>query len=138
MSGNVKPVRRLKKLERSDLLPIKDINGDFLVVTKQETATIIREFIKNEFANMEDIFVMDRERFEQIVHTRTKQAEKEINEKLGMFEKAIGVYLEHKINNFTEHFCEKLLNRRLEKEIEVKVEKRIEELRLKKSSKGFA
>jgi DNA integrity scanning protein DisA with diadenylate cyclase activity len=54
MSVKSKFPRPLKRLEASDLLTIKDEMNDYYVVTKQETAKVIRDIITSEIGNIPD------------------------------------------------------------------------------------
>ena len=71
-----KPIpQRLKKLEASDLLSIKDSNGDFLVFTKQETAKVIKNFIYTELGEelndiSSNIASVEKKKLEKIVNKK--------------------------------------------------------------------
>jgi len=111
-----KPIpQRLKKLESSDLLPIKDKNGDFLIVTKQETTNIIREFVKNEVLNFSDNFI----------DTQNKTFQKNVDSRMAYIEKSIDAFIEYKFNLLAEKVCDMLINRKFNEEVNRKVEEHI-------------
>jgi len=119
-----KPIpQRLKKLESSDLLPIKDKNGDFLIVTKQETTNIIREFVKNEVLNFSDNFI----------DTQNKTFQKNVDSRMAYIEKSIDAFIEYKFNLLAEKVCDMLINRKFNEEVNRKVEEHINN---KKKYKG--
>lgn len=118
-----KPIpQRLKKLESSDLLSIKDSNGDFLVVTKQETTHIIKEFIKNEVINSADDFSSKQR----------KAMEKRVEANLDKIEKSLIAFIDYKFDMLAEKACDMLITRKFNEE----VLKKAEELITKKKLKG--
>ena len=118
-----KPIpQRLKKLEATDYIQIHDGNGDILVVTKQETRSVIREMLENEY--------------ELLSKRSLKKVEDDlaelVNQKFSIFEKDAEAFINHRIDQVTEKICDMLIMRKFKEE----VEKRAEELMIKKLSKG--
>jgi hypothetical protein len=114
--------QRLKKLENSDLLSIKDSNGDFLVVTKQETTKVIKDFIEAQFSNELD------EMSRNIATSEKRKLEKIVTDRLNDIEKNIDAFIEHKFTLLSEKICDMLITRKFGEE----VNKKAEELLLKK------
>ena len=104
--------QRLKRLESSDVLSIKDSNGDFLVVTKQETANVIREFIRNEVINISDGFSENQK----------KEINKRIDENFRTIEKSVDSFIEHRFNLLAEKVCDMLITRKFTEEVAKKVD----------------
>ncbi len=123
-----KPIpQRLKKLEASDLLSIKDSNGDFLVFTKQETAKVIKNFIYTELGEeLNDIS-------SNIASVEKKKLEKIVNKKLLEVEASIDAFIAYKFDLLAEKVCEMLINRKFNEEVDKKAE---ELLRQKKEERG--
>jgi hypothetical protein len=54
-----KPIpQRLKKLESSDYMQVRDANGDILVVTKQETNAVIKQMLEREYNLLSEKTIM--------------------------------------------------------------------------------
>lgn len=113
--------QRLKRLESSDLLSIKDSNGDFLVVTKQETAKVIKDFIYLNFG--EEL----NEISNNIGSVEKKKLEKIVNQRLDVVEKSIDAFIEYKFTQLAEKVCEMLINRKFLEEVNNRAEKLLEE-----------
>lgn len=117
--------QRLKKLENSDLLSIKDSNGDFLVVTKQETTKVIKDFIEAQFSNELD------EMSRNIATSEKRKLEKIVTDRLNDIEKNIDAFIEYKFTLLSEKICDMLITRKFGEE----VNKKADELLLKKRGK---
>lgn len=103
---------RLKKLQSSDLLTVKNGEDNFISITKQETKLIIGEIIKDNFNFFAD---------EKIVGYKSLFEEK-INNKLNEIEKNIDAYIEYRFDMLAEKLSEKLLTRHFENEVNKKVD----------------
>jgi hypothetical protein len=126
MAQKVLP-RRLKKLDSSDLMSLENDNGDIIVLTKIETSNIIREFIKSEFSNLnDDIFFEEKKRVENL-----------LTEKIEKLEKEIDSYIQYRFDCLAEKVCEYLISRKFNEEIENRVDKKINDIKIKKSGRGF-
>jgi hypothetical protein len=123
----------LKRLEKKDLLSIKDSNDDVYVVTKQETANVIREFVKNEMDNLSD----------ELSESRKKKLIKEVNDKMGNVEdvlnkrlaeitKELAAFIDYKFDELAERACDMLITRKFLEE----VDKRAEQKLLEKQARG--
>ena len=124
--------QRLKRLEASDLLPMKDSNGDFLVVTKQETRAIIEEFIRNEIINVGDDYIENsRMKFKQLVDSKIPLFEKMVNDRISLFEKSVDAFISHKFDLLAEKICETLISRQFNEEVERVAERKLKEKRFK-------
>jgi len=93
--------RKLKKLEPSDILTVKDNNDDLYVVTKQEVARVIREFITNEIGNLPD----------EISERHKKDLASKIGNKMAILEKDLIAFIDYKFDTIAEKACEMLLIR---------------------------
>lgn len=111
-----KPIpQRLKRLESSDLIPMKDSNGDFLVVTKQETTKVIHDLVKAEIMNAGDDFI----------HNQRKELEAYISKRFTHIEKSIDAFIEHKFDTLAEKVCDMLITRKFTEEVNKKVNEKI-------------
>lgn len=118
--------KRLKRLESSDILPIKDANGDFLVVTKQETANVIRDFIYSELENhIDDVNNKFKTISENIGNKEKKQLTIAVNDKFTEIEKSIDAYIQYKFDELAEKVCDLLITRKFNEEVQKKVEERL-------------
>ncbi len=129
-SLNQKPLpRRLKKADSGDYLPIENNNGDILLVTKQETILVIREFIRAEIGNLreDDTLILERKRIENILVDKIHRLEKELE-----------AYVNYKFDTIAEQLCEKLLTRKFNEEVQKRVDEKLEKIRQKKLGKGFS
>ena len=118
--------RKLKKLEPSDILTVKDNNDDLYVVTKQEVARVIREFITNEIGNLPD----------EISERHKKDLASKINSKMEILEKELVTFIDYRFDTIAEKACEMLLSRKFTEEVNKRVDERIEKIILKKQAKG--
>ena len=118
--------RKLKKLESSDILTVKDNNDDLYVVTKQEVARVIREFITNEIGNLPD----------EISERHKKDLASKINSKMEILEKELVTFIDYRFDTIAEKACEMLLSRKFTEEVNKRVDERIEKIILKKQAKG--
>lgn len=124
--------RRLKKLESSDLLSIKDSKGDFLLVTKQETAMVIREFMKNEVINIgDDIIENEKKVLIKRIDEGVKKINFDVDAYLANVEKTIDDFISHKIDVITEKVCTLLINKKFSEEVDKAAEKKILQMKLK-------
>jgi hypothetical protein len=110
--------RRFKRLEETDYMKVNDLNGDVLVVTKQETRSVIKEMLEYEYE------LLSR-RAIQNVNVRLTEF---IDEKFNLFQKDAEAFINHKIDQMAEKICNALITRKFNEE----VEKKAEELLLKK------
>lgn len=118
-----KPIpQRLKRLEASDYIQIRDANGDILVVTKQETRSVIHEMLEHEYK------LLSQRVIKKIEDDLTKQ----IEENFKTFEKDAESFINYKIDQTAEKICDMLITRKFKEE----VEKRAEELLRQKQIKG--
>jgi len=118
-----KPIpQRLKRLEASDYIQIRDANGDILVVTKQETRSVIHEMLEHEYK------LLSHRVIKKIEDDLTKQ----IEENFKTFEKDAESFINYKIDQTAEKICDMLITRKFKEE----VEKRAEELLTQKQIKG--
>lgn len=136
----IKLPRNLKRLDESDLFTIKDEYGDNIAVaTKQEAASIVHSFVKQQMKDMGEEFWNDEKLNFSLKAKENKDAlEKMINDKIARMEKEIGAFIEHKFDLVVEKMCEDLLSRKVKEEINRRVEEALEQIKLKKSGKGFA
>lgn len=114
--------QRLKRLEASDYIQIRDANGDILVVTKQETRSVIHEMLEHEYK------LLSQRVIKKIEDDLTKQ----IEENFKTFEKDAESFINYKIDQTAEKICDMLITRKFKEE----VEKRAEELLRQKQIKG--
>lgn len=118
-----KPIpQRLKRLEASDYIQIRDANGDILVVTKQETRSVIHDMLEHEYK------LLSQRVIKKIEDDLTKQ----IEENFKTFEKDAESFINYKIDQTAEKICDMLITRKFKEE----VEKRAEELLRQKQIKG--
>lgn len=131
--------RSLKKLTEDDILRIELENEDCLVVTKQETAKVIRDLLNQEVGNLNDY---------QLVLDAKKQIDENLNKlsetlktytvnKLAKVEKDINAYIDFRIDTTAQKLTEALLSRKFNEEIDKRVNDIIEKAKLKKQGKGF-
>lgn len=113
--------RRLKSLSSDDILPLKDANGDYLVVTKQEVAYNIRELLRNEMN-----FFIDEE-----IDNRKREYKAISDKKIKEIEKSIDAMISFKFDLLAEKICDALITRKFNEE----VERRVNLLLEKKSKK---
>jgi hypothetical protein len=118
--------RKLKKLEPSDILTVKDNHDDLYVVTKQEVTRVIREFITNEIGNLPD----------EISERHKKDLASKINNKMAILEKELVSFIDYKFDTIAEKACEMLLNRKFIEEVNKRVDERVEKIILEKQKKG--
>lgn len=118
-----KPIpQRLKRLEATDYMQIKDANGDILVVTKQETKAVIKEMLEYEYELLSRRAIQNvQKRLTEMVESKTSQIEKEAE-----------AFINHKIDEMAHKICDMLIMRKFKEE----VEKRAEELLIQKQIKG--
>lgn len=117
---------RLKRLDATDLLKVPTENDDYLVVTKQEVANIIRKFIQNEIGNLPD----------EISKSHKEELVKDINKKISVIEKELSAFIDYKFDMLAEKACELLISRKFNEEIEKRVQERAEYLLNEKLKKG--
>lgn len=118
-----KPIpQRLKRLEATDYMQIKDGNGDILVVTKQETKAVIREMLEYEYE------LLSRRAIERVQNRLTEL----VDSRVSQIEKDAEAFMNFKIDQMAEKICDMLITRKFKEE----VEKKAEELLLKKQAKG--
>jgi hypothetical protein len=118
-----KPIpQRLKKLESSDYMQVRDANGDILVVTKQETNAVIKQMLEREYNLLSEKTIkrLEKKLFD-LVETRISQIEKDADAFIGL-----------KIDEMAEKICDMLITRKFKEE----VEKKAEELLIQKQIKG--
>ena len=109
---------RLKRLDATDLLKVPTENDDYLVVTKQEVASIIRIFIQNEIGNLPD----------EISKSHKDELIKSINQKIAVIEKELSAFIDYKFDKLAEKACEMLISRKFTEEVESRVQQRAEKL----------
>ena len=117
---------RLKRLDATDLLKVPTDNDDYLVVTKQEVANIVRTFIQNEIGNLPD----------EISRSHKDDLIKSINQKIAVIEKELSAFVDYKFDKLAEKACEMLIARKFTEEVESKVQQRAEKLINEKLKKG--
>ena len=117
---------RLKRLDATDLLKVPTENDDYLVVTKQEVANIIRKFIQNEIGNLPD----------EISKTHRDDLLKSINQKISIIEKELSAFIDYKFDALAEKACDMLISRKFNEEVERRVLERTEYLLTEKQKKG--
>lgn len=118
-----KPIpQRLKRLEATDYMQVKDVNGDILVVTKQETKAVIREMLEYEYE------LLSKRVIQNVENRLTKLVDGKVNQ----IERDAEAFMNFKIDQMAEKICDMLITRKFKEE----VEKKAEELILKKQAKG--
>lgn len=118
-----KPIpQRLKRLEATDYLQVRDGNGDILVVTKQETKAVIKEMLEYEYE------LLSRRAIQKVQDILTEQIENRISQ----FEKEADAFINHKIDEMAHKICDMLVMRKFKEEIE----KRAQELLLEYKANG--
>jgi hypothetical protein len=123
----------LKRLEASDLLTIKDKNDDYLLVTKQETAKIIRDFISEEIGNIpDDISEKHKKELLYEINKKMSFVEKTIKDRLNELEKELSAFIDFKFDTLAEKACDMLLTRKFMEEVDKKAEEKL----IKKQAKG--
>lgn len=133
MSVKSKFPRPLKRLESSDLLTIKDENEDYYVVTKQETAKVIRDFITSEIGNIPDeISQKHKQRLLDEIDKKMSAIEKVVSDRLNDMEKEIAAFIDFKFDKLAEKASELLINRKFMEEVNKKAEQKL----LEKQAKG--
>ena len=120
MSVKSKFPRPLKRLDASDLLTIKDENEDYYVVTKQETAKVIRDFVINEIGNLPDE-ISEKHKI-QILDELNKKL---INNRLSDIEKEMAAFIDFKFDTLAEKASELLINRKFIEEVNKKTEQKL-------------
>lgn len=114
--------QRLKKLESTDYIQVRDNSGNILVVTKQETNAVIREMLEHEYELASNRAISKIER--KIANL--------VESKFSTFERDAEAFINHRIDQLAEKVCDMLIMRKFKDE----VEKRAEELLIKKQLKG--
>jgi hypothetical protein len=133
LTNRNKEPRRLKKLENADLVTLKNELDNVYVVTKQETAKVIRDYVVNEIGNLPyEISNKRKDELSKLVDDKMSEIEKIILNKMSSIEKELAAFIDHKFDSLAEKACDMLLNRKFLDE----VNKRAEELLLKKEMKG--
>lgn len=128
---------RLKRLDATDLLKVPTENDDYLVVTKQEVAHIIRKFIQNEIGNLPDeITTKHRDEILKEVNKKNLIIEKELKDRLSTIEKELSAFIDFKFDALAEKACDLLISRKFNEEIEKRVQERTEYLLTEKQKKG--
>ena len=117
---------RLKRLDATDLLKIPTDGDDYLVVTKQEVANIIRKFIQNEIGNLPD----------EIAKNHKDELIKHINNKVAIIEKELSAFIDYKFDMLAEKACDILISRKFNEQVDKRVQERAEQLITKKNLKG--
>lgn len=117
---------RLKRLDATDLLKLPTENDDYLVVTKQEVANIIRKFINNEIGNLPD----------EIAKNHKDELIKHINQKVSIIEKELAAFVDYKFDMLAERVCDMLISRKFNEEVDKRVQDKAESLILEKQKKG--
>lgn len=131
--------RRLKKLTDDDILRIDLEDDNCLVVTKQETAKVIRDLLDAEVGNLNDY---------QLVLDAKKEIDKQLEKlsdtlktytvnKLAKVEKDINAYIDFRIDATAQKLAESLLSKKFNEEVDKRVNDIIEKAKLKKQGKGF-
>jgi len=133
MSVKSKFPRPLKRLEASDLLTIKDEMNDYYVVTKQETAKVIRDIITSEIGNIPDeISEKHSKNILNELNKKMSDVEKNVNRRLNDIEKEIAAFIDFKFDILAEKASELLINRKFMEEVNKKAEQKL----LEKQAKG--
>lgn len=118
--------RTLKRIEPSDLLTIKDEKDDYYVVTKQETAKVIRDFIASEIGNLPDeISEKHKKRIFDELNKRMLAIENMMTTRISEIEKEIAAFIDFKFDNLAEKASELLINRKFMEEVNKKVEDKL-------------
>jgi hypothetical protein len=127
---NIKPIpARLKKLESSDLLPIKDLNGDYLVVTKQETNLVIKELLEVQSdALLNDKVKKIVKSFETIVDGPLKKG---IDVRLDDLSRDVEAHINYRIDNLAKNITEMLITKNFNDEVNRKVEEKLKNIKTK-------
>lgn len=119
----------LKRLEKKDFMSFFDSDENPIIITKQETRSVVREYIDNEFARL----ISELTSYENpVINELLTKTLVEFDEKLVSIEKQIGAYIDHRIDNMVEVMVERLINRKFEEEVNRRVER---ELKRKKGGK---
>lgn len=155
MAGDIrhKGPRRLKRLDETDFYSLEDENGNIVLVTKQETANVIRQHIQDEVSKLDEYYIANQldkiqEDFNDVAFELKKELEhqissglarikSDIDQKMGELEASVGKYLDYKFDLVAEKMCEKILSKEINQEVEKRLAAKLEEIRLKKSAKGF-
>lgn len=118
-----KPIpQRLKRLEATDYMQVRDGNGDILVVTKQETKAVIKEMLEYEYE------LLSRRAIQNVQNKLTEL----VDSKFSQIERDAEAFVNFKTDQMAEKICDMLVTRKFKEE----VEKKAEELLLKKQAKG--
>lgn len=123
----IKAPRSLKKLHETDLIQLPDHEGNLLVVTKQETAKVIREYVDAEIGKLKHAYIADQ--FQKLEDFVGKEIEKLGGDTMK--------YLDYRLDQLAEKIAERLATRAFNSEVEKRVAERLAEEKLKKSKKGF-
>ncbi len=115
MSQKNKSPRKLQAFVQDDLLPIKDRNDDFLVVTKIETKNVIKEYINDEFKFLT----------QKVVNTHRESLEGDIDSRMAFVEKSVSAYIDYKFDKLAESICDLLITRKFKEEVERRVNERL-------------
>ena len=113
--------RRLKSLTSEDVLSIKDANGNYLVVTKQEVDYTIRQMVRNEM----DFFT------DEAIKGRKKECEEMIRVKTEAIERSIYAMITFKFDKLAEKVCDLLITRKFNEEVERKVNLKLAQMKTK-------
>jgi hypothetical protein len=126
----MKPVpARLKKLESSDLITIKDSNNDYLVVTKQETTLVIKEMLESQSQTLLNKKVKEVIlRFDEIVDGPLRQG---INVRLDDLTRDVEAHINYRIDNLVKTISETLITKKFNEEVDRKVEEKLKQIKLK-------
>lgn len=117
---------RLKRLDATDLLVVPTEDENKLVVTKQEVANILRQFISNEIGNLPD----------EIAKNHKEELIKHITQKIEIIEKELLAFIDYKFDTLAEKACDILISRKFNEEVEKRVEEKAERLIIEKQKKG--
>lgn len=131
--------RNLKKLEPSDIMRIELENDDCIVVTKQETAKVIRDLLQQEVGNLNEheLVIHAKNEIESKLENLSEILKTHTLNKLAKVEKDINAYIDFKIDITAQKLAESLLSRKFNEEVDKRVNEIIEVAKLKKQGKGF-
>ena len=127
-SLNIKPIpQRLRSLNKSELIPLQDANGDYLVITKQETNNIIKELIEvHSEIHLKKSIASVSKKFDEFV---AREINPLISKEVQTLQKEVSAYLEYRIDNLANSICESLITKKFNEEVERRVSEKIKEIK---------
>jgi len=125
---NIKPIpQRLRSLNSAELVPLQDSNGDYLVITKQETNEIIKELIEvHSEIHLKKAITNVSKKFDDFV---AREINPLISKEIQTLQKEVAAYLEFRIDNLANNICETLITKKFNEEVERRVSEKIKEIK---------